>query len=166
MLPIKLLRMTFLRNTVLIRSLAAHKIADGMFSGVPGGVFRMGRTIEHGHCINGNFQYFACVYNGINCILLSACGYDPNARRERDKKKKGDPVPTKDSERRVPFDFTACLAHVEITELQSNGHISRIAGYVVHNEGCKSSFLKRLPAVPLHDHVYEVALDQLEKGAR
>ena len=101
----------------------------------------------------------------MNCILLSACGYDPNARRERDKMKR-DPVPTKDRERRVPFDFTACLAHVEITELQSNGHISRIAGYVVHNEDCKSSFLKRLPAVPLHDHVYEVALDQLEKGAR
>jgi hypothetical protein len=66
----------------------------------------------------------------------------------------------------VPFDFTACLAHVEITERQSNGQISRIAGYIVHNEGCKSSLLKRLPAVPLHDHVYEVALDQLEKGAR
>ena len=99
-------------------------------------------------------------------FLWSACGYDSNARRERDKKKKGDPVPTKDTERRVPFDFTACLAHVEITELQSNGQISRIAGYLVHNEGCKSSVLKRLPTVPLHDHVYEVALDQLEKGAR
>ena len=98
--------------------------------------------------------------------LLSACGYDPNARQEQEKKKKGDPVPTKDSEHHVPFNFTGCLAHVEITELRSNGQISRIAGYVVHNEGCKSLLLKQLPAVPLHDHIYEVALDQLEKGAR
>ena len=87
-------------------------------------------------------------------------------RWERDKKKKGDPVPTKDTKCRVPIDFTACLAHVEITELQSNGQISWIAGYLVHNEGYKSSVLKWLPTVPLHDHVYEVALDQLEKGAR
>ena len=106
------------------------------------------------------------VVNGIIYDLWSACGYDPNSRRERDKKKRGDPVPTKDRERRFPFNFTGCLAHVEITELQSNGQISRIAGYLIHNEGCKISFLKQLPAVPLHDHVYEVALDQLEKGAR
>ena len=136
-----------------------------MFSGAPVGIFKMGKTIEHGHYINGTFQYFACVYNVMNCILLSACGYNPNARREQDKNKR-DPVSTKDRERRVPFNFTACLAHIEITELQSNGQISRIAGYVVHNECCKSSFLKWLPAVPLHDHDYEVALDQLEKEAR
>ena len=106
------------------------------------------------------------VVNGINYVLRSACGYDPNARWELDEKKKGHPGPTKDNERHIPFDFTACLAHVEVTELQSNGQISRIAGYVTHNEECKSSLLKRLPAVPLHEHVYEVALDQLKKGAR
>lgn len=114
-----------------------------------------------------HFQLSACYSYWYKFMFLSsACGYYPKARRERDKKTKGDPVPTKDIERRVPFDFTACLAYVEITELQSNGQISRIAGYLVHNEGCKNSLLKRLPAVPLHDHVYELALDQLEKGAR
>ncbi|KAF8814447.1 hypothetical protein BYT27DRAFT_7250030 [Phlegmacium glaucopus] len=68
-------------------------------------------------------------------------------------------------ERRVPFEFMACLAHVEITEHMSNGEVSRIVGHFTHNEGCKSALLKWLPAVPLHDHVYEIALDQLENGA-
>lgn len=38
----------------------------------------------------------------------------------------------------------------------------------MHNEACQSAILKRLPAVPLHEHVYEVALHQLESlsGAR
>ena len=102
----------------------------------------------------------------MNSIFQSACGYDPSARRDREKKKKGEPLPTKESERRVPFDFTGCLAHVEITELTSNGKVSRIAGYLSHNDGCRSALLKRLPAVPLHDHVYEMALDLLENGAR
>jgi hypothetical protein len=66
----------------------------------------------------------------------------------------------------VPFDFTACLAHVEIIERTSNGEISRVTGNFTHNEACQSAILKRLPAVPLHEHVYEVALDQLESGAR
>ena len=71
-----------------------------------------------------------------------------------------------DCGRRVPFDFTACLAHVEIIERTSNREISWVTGDFTHNELCRSAILKRLPAVPLHEHVYEVALGQLESGAR
>ena len=69
-------------------------------------------------------------------------------------------------ERCVPFNFTACFAHVEVTERISNGEVSRIVGHFTHNDTCKSALLRRLPAVPLHNHVYETALDQLENGAK
>lgn len=39
-------------------------------------------------------------------------------------------------------------------------------GYFLHNEGCREAVLIQLPAIPLHEHVYEVALNQLEGGAR
>ena len=68
--------------------------------------------------------------------------------------------------RRVPYKYTGCLAHVEITERSSNGEISRVMGYFLHNEGCREAVLIQLPAIPLHEHVYEVALNQLEGGAR
>ena len=38
--------------------------------------------------------------------------------------------------------------------------------YFLHNEGCREAVLIQLPAIPLHEHVYEVALNQLEGGAR
>ncbi|EPQ56931.1 hypothetical protein GLOTRDRAFT_127317 [Gloeophyllum trabeum ATCC 11539] len=67
--------------------------------------------------------------------------------------------------RRNPYDFVRCLAHVEITERDSDGAISRIVGYLCHHDECNSAVLKRRPAVPLHPHVYEVALEQLHSGA-
>ncbi|KAF8803485.1 hypothetical protein BYT27DRAFT_7303366 [Phlegmacium glaucopus] len=89
---------------------------------------------------------------------------------ENERRKRKLPLPAGEDmkagvERHVPFEFTTCLAHVEITERMSNGEVSRIVGHFTHNEGCKSALLKRLPAVPLHDHVYKIALDQLENGA-
>lgn len=73
---------------------------------------------------------------------------------------------TEDWERRVPYPFTACLAHVEVTEQVRDQVISRIAGIVEHNSQCRVAVLERLPPVPLHNHVYEVALEQLRNGAR
>ena len=95
----------------------------------------------------------------------SACGYDTAARRELEKKKQLS-LSKKSLQRHIPFAFTACLAHVEITELESNGEISKVGGYFVHNPQCQETVLGRLPAIPLHEHVYEVALQQLEDGAR
>jgi len=68
--------------------------------------------------------------------------------------------------RRVPYPYTACLAHVEIVERVSDGQITRISGIVEHNSACRNAVLERLPAVPLHNHVYEVAVSQLENGSR
>jgi hypothetical protein len=55
---------------------------------------------------------------------------------------------------------------VEITERMSDGEITRIIGHFAHNDLCEQAVLKRLPAIPLHEHVYEVALTQLEDGAK
>lgn len=59
-----------------------------------------------------------------------------------------------------------CLAHVEITEDVSTGQILRIAGITKHNKDCQESLMRRKPYVPLHNHVYKVALWQLRAGAR
>ena len=69
-------------------------------------------------------------------------------------------------ERQVPFDFTGCTAHVEIVERSSDGEITCITGAFEHNAECQAAILKRLPAIPLHEHVYKVALEQMEGGAK
>lgn len=101
--------------------------------------------------------------------LLSACGYSEQARRDREKIKQTAAFKAssqfKTGAQQVTYDFTGCLAHVEITERVSDGTITRIAGHLGHNDKCTNSVLKHLPAVPLHEHVYEVALEQLESGA-
>jgi len=98
-------------------------------------------------------------------VSESACGYDPQARQGRESKKQTTAT-SKPWERRVPFDFTGCTAHVEVTERSSDGEITRIIGSFSHNSECRSAVLTRLPAVPLHEHVYEIALEQMEAGAR
>jgi hypothetical protein len=48
----------------------------------------------------------------------------------------------------------------------SDGEITEILGSLVRNAGCQSSVLKRLLAVPVHEHIHEVAFEQMEAGAR
>ncbi|KAJ3891391.1 hypothetical protein GG344DRAFT_76921 [Lentinula edodes] len=67
--------------------------------------------------------------------------------------------------RRVPYPFTGCLAHIEVTERIGDKAISRIAGISEHNSSCETAVLERVPSIPLHEHVYEVALEQLQNGA-
>ncbi|KAJ7501990.1 hypothetical protein B0H11DRAFT_1799451, partial [Mycena galericulata] len=67
--------------------------------------------------------------------------------------------------RQNPFDFTGCLAHAELTEFEEDCTVKAIVGHLEHNSACQAARMKRLPAVPLHPHVYEIALDQLKSGA-
>ncbi|KAJ3907755.1 hypothetical protein F5879DRAFT_986170 [Lentinula edodes] len=97
-------------------------------------------------------------------LFQCLCSYHAQARQQRESDK-GINRKAEDCERRVPYPFTGCLAHVEITEQVRNGVISRIAGIVEHNSQCQVAVLQRLPPIPLHDHVYEVALEQLRNGA-
>ncbi|KAF5381270.1 hypothetical protein D9615_008377 [Tricholomella constricta] len=99
-------------------------------------------------------------------LYQCSCGYAEDARRTRELEKREEPYSKSIAgARRVAYRFTGCLAHIEITERTSNGEVTRIMGYSHHNDACRTAVLERLPAVPLHDHVYQVALQQLECGA-
>jgi hypothetical protein len=53
----------------------------------------------------------------------------------------------------------------EITYRTSDRAIFRIQGLPQHNTKCSESEMKHRPAVPLHPHVYNVALKQLQDSA-
>ncbi|KAJ8075566.1 hypothetical protein PM082_021196 [Marasmius tenuissimus] len=99
---------------------------------------------------------------------LYQCGYDVDARQKQDAKTQRAQDRTSSDKkwsRRVPYDFTGCLGHVEVVENTETKAIERISGILKHNEACTQGVLARVPAVPLHDHVWEVALGQLANGA-
>lgn len=98
-------------------------------------------------------------------LLYSSCGYHVQARQEHEADK-GVKRKAENWQRRVPYPFTGCLAHLEVTERVRDGAISRIAGFPEHNDPCQTAVLERIPPIPLHEHVYEVALEQLRNGAR
>jgi len=85
-----------------------------------------------------------------------------NRRREA----KGDPPCPIEWRRKAPYDFTGCLAHIDLTYHTANLQIIRITGIITHNDSCCERNMKRLPAIPLHNHVWQIALDQLNVGAR
>ncbi|KAI0336984.1 hypothetical protein BDW22DRAFT_1295758, partial [Trametopsis cervina] len=64
--------------------------------------------------------------------------------------------------------YTACLAHADVTYKVAGvgaALVSRVVAYLDHNDQCRLAKLARSPAVPLHQHVIEVALRQLRNGA-
>ena len=65
----------------------------------------------------------------------------------------------------MPYDFTECLAHVEITTVQATGLIARVHGFLVHNSGCVNAELQRVPILDIHPNVLDVHLQQLINGA-
>jgi hypothetical protein len=68
-------------------------------------------------------------------LRLSSSGFHSAARHALEHKKNNriDPTePTEPQPRRNPYDFTGCLAHVEVTELESNSAITLIVGHLVH----------------------------------
>ena len=71
--------------------------------------------------------------------------------------------------RRAAYDYTECLAHAEVTYkiLQdSNIVVCRVIGYLTHNDACRVAKLARISSIPLHEHVVQVAVQQLCNGAR
>ncbi|KAJ3776676.1 hypothetical protein FB446DRAFT_607944, partial [Lentinula raphanica] len=96
-------------------------------------------------------------------LFQCGCGYDSKARQSQDEAK-GAKQSLEDWKRRTPYPFKGCNAHVEVLE-KDDGLITWIAGFLEHNEACQAAYLERCPPVPLHEHVYEVALQQLHNGA-
>lgn len=137
---------------------------NGIFNGPPVGLSRRLTTSKNELCTNGMY------YNNVSLSDVfewssSACRYDSQACRKQEILK-DDSSNLKPWQRRVPYPHTGCLAHVEVTECIGDGCVTCIAGILDHNEGCRMALLEWLPAIPLHEHVYEVALNQLANGAR
>ncbi|HEV7738663.1 MAG TPA: hypothetical protein VGO47_14980 [Chlamydiales bacterium] len=66
----------------------------------------------------------------------------------------------------MPYNFTGCLAHIDLTYEMLTSSILRITGVLEHNSECNEQTMQRLPAIPIHPHVWEIALRQLGDGAR
>lgn len=100
-------------------------------------------------------------------MILSSSGFDSAARhvinQQNNTQARGS---SSQGRRRNPYEYTGCMAHLEVTEREGNGAVTRIVGVGEHNTECTQSVMARVPAIPLHPHVYEVALAQLQQGAR
>ena len=66
--------------------------------------------------------------------------------------------------RKAPYDFTGCLAHLDLTYSIDSFIILRIVGILEHNSDCEKQEMQHLPAVPLHSHVWQIALQQINNG--
>ncbi|KAF8493528.1 hypothetical protein JB92DRAFT_3100178, partial [Gautieria morchelliformis] len=101
-------------------------------------------------------------------LLQCQCGTSTDARKTKDDQQqmaKGLPINEKPWLRKTPYDHTGCLAHLDITYHMSDYHVRRITGVLSHNDSCLARKMMRLPAIPLHDHVWQVALQQMMGGA-
>ncbi|KAI0056510.1 hypothetical protein BV25DRAFT_1893981 [Artomyces pyxidatus] len=104
-------------------------------------------------------------------LVQCTCGYATSARQEffEKQKKSRPPQPSSSNSqawtRAAPYDFTGCLAHADITYNELSGAVSRVVGYLVHNDRCEAAKMTRVPRIPLHTHVVQVALQQLAEGA-
>ncbi|KAI0062593.1 hypothetical protein BV25DRAFT_1945046 [Artomyces pyxidatus] len=102
--------------------------------------------------------------SGTRILLQCTCGYSTKARQDYVGKTKSTAAKSQEWRRTAPYEFTGCLAHVDIT-YGPDGNVRRVVGNLEHNEKCISTVMTRYPAVPLHEHVVEVALQQLADGA-
>ncbi|KAF6742042.1 hypothetical protein DFP72DRAFT_1179780 [Ephemerocybe angulata] len=105
-------------------------------------------------------------------LVQCNCGYDNTARRDsyvQQSERQNRPVKGEATERKAPFEFHGCLAHADLTFTESgNGEtvvFKRLVGIVKHIADCRNAKLVRLPKIPIHPHVLEVALAQLREGA-
>ena len=55
---------------------------------------------------------------------------------------------------------------MDITYDTTSSNVLRIIGYFEHNKDCQNTTFVRYPFIPLHKHIYKVALEQLSQGAR
>ena len=101
-------------------------------------------------------------------MVHSQCGTDSQARKNKDdlfKTKKGESIYPHEWKRKMPYNFTGCLAHMDITFSVESLNILRITGHLEHDSSCQKQEMQRLPPVPLHSHVWKISLEQLDRGA-
>lgn len=100
---------------------------------------------------------------------VSQCGSSSEARKYKDDAKKikqGLKVNAIPWSHKMPYNFTGCLAHIDITYYINTDCIIRITGILEHGVACEKQEMQQLPPVPLHPHVWQIALKQIQGGAR
>jgi len=106
-----------------------------------------------------------------NILLLlctSQCGSSSSARKAKDdklRKQKGLPIYPNDWNRKMPYDFTGCLGHLDVTFALESFTVLRITGIIDHNTSCEEQEMQCIPPIPLHPHVWEIAIQQINDGA-
>ena len=130
-------------------------VSHGVTSGSPG------QNIGSESFTNGRNLYHIFIVKFLTKQIKSICGYNSEVCQKKSKS-----TYAEDWSRRTAYDFTGCCAHANITYNESTGNIKRVIGFFDHNDQCKAQKLMRIPSIPLHEHVYEVALAQLSQGAR
>lgn len=144
MTPINLTRTIFSRRTNWTHLLLTRREANGPSNGAI-----IARSHLNTFYCNGTYIFLKKQL--LLTELHSYCGYDHHQRRS--------------ATRRIPYGFTGCLAHVEIITEQSTGQIRRVHGMLEHHTECHGAPLLRVPELPLHPSVTELALEQLHNGA-
>lgn len=117
----------------------------------------------------GNFSSVFYLILVTHYLYQSQCGSSTKARQVKNNNRReiqNRPVYEKEWKRKTPYDFVGCLAHIDLTYDQASFNVVRITGILEHNSMCQDEIMRRLPPVPLHDHVWQVALTQLKHGAR
>lgn len=79
---------------------------------------------------------------------------------------KGLSINEKGWKRKAAYNFTGCLAHIDLTYHPVSLNVLWITGILIHNKLCLKKVMTCLPGIPLHTHVWQVALQQLNDGAR
>jgi hypothetical protein len=85
---------------------------------------------------------FVVFYFSHNVVQSSSSGYDSASRRALEGRKNKQMQSTEFWPRRNPYNFTGCLAHVEVTELESNSTVTSIVGHLEHDPSCQMSVMQ------------------------
>lgn len=108
-------------------------------------------------------------YKYLFIISVSQCGSDSDARKLKEDmkwlKKSEKPYHKDWSKQKIPYDFTGCLTHLDITYTTDSFKILCITGILGHNEACEKQDMQCLPPVPLHRDVWQHAIELLAAGA-
>lgn len=78
--------------------------------------------------------------NDLGGTANSSSGYSTAARQARDKRGSQNPI---EWSRQADYEFTACLAHADVTWNRTSGEIERVIGYFEHSGKCEAAAVIR-----------------------
>jgi len=118
---------------------------------------------------NGGNIYLGDKFVIMMCFYICLCSSSTKAHFEKEKKHKemhGKAMKVTEWDPKMLYDFTGCLSHIDLTYKVNTCLITHITGVLQHNTECQQQIMQHLPAILMHDHVWQIALEQLELGTR